>query len=295
MQFFNNRIDYPLRYQSKYLPKIVLIQFSLIFVTLYLFKPFTVNGAEQKLNYLAICCLHALSPALIVYLYFSILTRFRKRHQINNWTLKEEFFHVAVVFLIIGLSGFLLRGVIYTNPDNISWRYLWEEIRNGYLAGTIFCFYLIFTKFYVNSTIDKSPGYHPAENAPEPVKEYLAPPSIFIKAHVRVDDFYFKANDLLFAKAEGNYISLTTIKDGFLKTELKRISLKQLEIQLTAYPYLLRCHRSYILNIQRVVKLSGNSQGYLISFNNTEDKVPVSRAYVNVFDQVYQQEAHVAC
>ncbi|MBB6271052.1 hypothetical protein HDF26_001479 [Pedobacter cryoconitis] len=216
-------------------------------------------------------------------------------HQINNWTLKEEFFHVAVVFLIIGLSGFLLRSVIYTNPDNISWRYLWEEIRNSYLAGTIFCFYLIFTKFYVNSTIDKSPGYHPAENAPEPVKEYLAPPSVFIKAHVRVDDFYFKANDLLFAKAEGNYISLMTIKDGFLKTELKRISLKQLEIQLTAYPYLLRCHRSYILNIQRVVKLSGNSQGYLISFNNTEDKVPVSRAYVNVFDQVYQQEAHAAC
>jgi len=294
MQLFNGKMDYPARYQSKYLPKIVLIQFLLIFVTLYLFKPFTVNVSEQKLNYFTICCLHALSPALIVYLYISTLTRFRKRHPLNDWTLKKEFFHVAIVFLIIGLSGFLLRGVIYTNPDNVSWRYLWVEIGNAYLAGIVFCFYLIFTKFYVDSTIDKSPGHHATAVTLEPIKQDLTAPSIFIKAHVRIDDFYFKADDLLFAKADGNYITLTTIKDGFLKNELKRISLKQLEIQLAAYPYLLRCHRAYLLNVQRVVKLSGNSQGYLISFDRTEDKVPVSRAYLNVFDQAYQQ-ANVAC
>ena len=288
-QLFNRKMDYPLRYQSKHLPKIVLILFLLIFVTLYLFKPFTVNVSEQKLNYLTICCLHALSPVLIVYLYISTLTRFRKRHPINDWTLKKEFFHAAIIFLIIGLSGFLLRSAIYSNPDNISWRYLWEEIRNAYLAGIVFCFYLICTRFYVNYTIDKSHGYHAAGIALEPAKQNLTAPLIFIKAHVRIDDFYFKADDLLFAKADGNYITLTTVKDGFFKNELKRISLKQLEIQLTAYPYLLRCHRAYLLNVQRVVKLSGNSQGYLISFDSTEDKVPVSRAYINIFDQVYRQ------
>nr|MBB6231108.1 hypothetical protein [Mucilaginibacter sp. FT3.2] len=250
--------------------------------------------AEQKFNYLTICCLHALSPALIVYLYVSTLTRFRKRHLTNDWTLKKEFFHVAIIFLIIGLSGFLLRGVIYTNPDNVSWHYLWAEIRNAYLAGIVFCFYLIFTKLYVNSIIDKSTGYHGVAVALGSVKQDLTAPLIFIKAHVRIDDFYFKAEDLLFAKASGNYITFTTFKDGFLRNELKRISLKQLEIQLAAYPYLLRCHRGYLLNVQRVVKLSGNSQGYLISFDRTEDKVPVSRAYLNVFDQIYKQ-ANVAC
>ena len=293
-KLFNTSIDYPLRYQSKYLHKIVLIQFLLIFVTLYLFKPFTVNASEQKVNYLIICCLHALSPALIVYLYISTLTRFRKRHPINGWTLKKEFFHVAIVFLIIGLSGFLLRGVIYINPDNVSWRYLWAEIRNAYLAGIVFCFYLIFTKFYVDATLDKSSGNHTAEDTSEPVTQKLTTSSIFIKAHVKIDDFYFKADDLLFAKAEGNYITLTMVKDGVLKNELKRISLKQLEIQLAAYPYLLRCHRAYLLNVQRIVKLSGNSQGYLISFDRTEDKVPVSRAYLNMFNQVYR-EVNIAC
>lgn len=294
MQVFNSKMDYPLRYQSKNLAKIAFIQFLLIFVTLYFFRPFTVNVSEQKMNYLTICCLHALLPAFIVYLYINTLTRFRKKHPINDWTLKKEFFHTAIVFLIIGLSGFLLRSVIYTNPDNISWRYLWEEIRNAYLAGIVFCFYLIFSKFYFSPTIDESPNYHPLAVSLEPVKQDLAAPSIFIKAHVRIDDFYFKADDLLFAKADGNYVMIYILEDGFLKSELKRISLKQLEIQLVAYPYLLRCHRAYLLNVKRVVKLSGNSQGYLISFDRTEDKVPVSRAYLNVFDQVYQQ-ANVAC
>jgi DNA-binding LytR/AlgR family response regulator len=113
--------------------------------------------------------------------------------------------------------------------------------------------------------------------------------SIFIKAHVKIDDFYFNPNDLLFAKAEGNYVTLNILKDGHLKTELKRISLKQFEQQLTEFPNLIRCHRAYLINLQQVIKFSGNSQGYLTYFNGTADKIPVSRAYLDVFDQTYKQ------
>jgi hypothetical protein len=91
-QLFNNKMDYPARYQSKNLAKIVCVQFLLIFVTLYLFKPFTVNVSEQKLNYLIICVLHALLPALIVFGYITLLGHIRKRHQINDWTLKKQSF-----------------------------------------------------------------------------------------------------------------------------------------------------------------------------------------------------------
>lgn len=293
IQFFNKRIDYPARYQSKNLAKIAFIQFLLIFVTLYVFKPFTVNVSELKLNYLTICCLHALSPALIVYLYIHTLTRFRKKHLINDWTLKKEFFHAAIVFFIIGLAGFLLRGAIYTNPDNISWRYLWKELANAYAAGIVFCLYLLFSKVYINTIINDSPHFHAVADGLEPVKPGLPAPSIFIKTHVRIDDFYFKVDELLFARADGNYVILNILKDGFLKSELKRITLKQLETQLAAYPYLLRCHRAYLVNVQRVAKLSGNSQGYLTSFDETEDRVPVSRAYLSLFDQIYKQTSAV--
>jgi len=282
-------MDYPARYQSKNLVKIVSVQFLLIFVTLYLFKPFTVNVSEQRLNYLTICCLHALLPALIIFSYITMLGHVRKRLQINDWTLKKEFLNVAMLFLIIGLSSFLLRGLIYTNPDNFSWRYLWTEIRNAYLAGIVFCLYLIFARVYFNSTVHKLTDHHSISLPSQSIKKDLNASPIFIKAHVKIDNFYFKADDLLFAKADGNYVTVYILKDGFLKSELKRISLKQLEIQLVAYPYLLRCHRAYLLNVKRVTKLSGNSQGYLISFDETEDRVPVSRAYLSLFDKIYKQ------
>lgn len=288
-RLFNSKMDYPARYRSKNLAKIVFVQFLLIFLTLYLFKPFAIDVAEQKLNYLTICCLHALSPALIVYLYVNTLTRFRKRHPSNDWTLKKEFFHTAIVFLIIGLSSFLLRGMIYTNPDNISWRYLWIEMRNTYLAGIVFCIYLISAQVYFKANINKLIDHQSISPPVEPIKKDLNFSSIFIKAHVRIDDFYLKVDNFLFARAEGNYVMVYLLEDGLLKSELKRISLKQLETQLVVYPYLLRCHRAYLLNVKRVAKISGNSQGYSISFDETENKVPVSRTYLNLFDKVYKQ------
>ncbi|WP_158799015.1 LytTR family DNA-binding domain-containing protein [Pedobacter sp. L105] len=236
-----------------------------------------------------ICSLHALLPALIVFGYISILGHIREKLQISDWTLKKELLNVALIFLMIGLASFLLRGLIYTNPDNISWYYLFIEMRNAYLAGIIFCIYLVAAQVYFKANVNEKTAHKVIDPPAERVKEESKSSSVFIKAHVRIDDFRLQVDDLLFARAEGNYVIIYIFKDGRLQNELKRISLKHLETQVAAYPYLLRCHRAYLLNIKRVAKLAGNSQGYSISFEETEDKVPVSRTYLNRFDQIYNQ------
>jgi DNA-binding LytR/AlgR family response regulator len=38
-----------------------------------------------------------------------------------------------------------------------------------------------------------------------------------------------------------------------------------------------RCHRSYIVNMDKVTKVKGNSQGYRLCFNELHDTVPVAR------------------
>lgn len=289
LALFNKKTNYPARYEPRNLAKIAAVQFLLVFVTLYIFKPFTVNVPEQRLNYLMICSLHALLPALIVFGYMSILGHIRATLQISDWTLKKELLNVALVFLIIGFASFFLRGLIYTNPDNVSWYYLWIELRNAYLAGIVFCIYLVAAQVYFKTNVNEKTAYKIIALPAEPENEESNSPSIFIKAHVRIDDFQLQVDDLLFARAEGNYVVIYIFKDGRLQNDLKRISLKQLETQVAAYPYLLRCHRAYLLNIKRVAKLAGNSQGYSISFEETEDKVPVSRTYLNRFDQIYNQ------
>jgi DNA-binding LytR/AlgR family response regulator len=55
-----------------------------------------------------------------------------------------------------------------------------------------------------------------------------------------------------------------------------RNSLTNLEVIL-AGAGLIRCHRSYLVNLRRVERVSGNAQGYRLHFIGLESSVPVAR------------------
>lgn len=281
------KVAYPLRYRSENLAKSSIILVATLFFFLLLFEPFGVYRPEQKFGYIIICGLHALSPALIFFIYFRLLNHFRKRgDEPEVWTLFQEYVQIAVVFLLIGMASFLMRDLIYTNPDNWSIRYLWEEIRNCYLAGVLFYVFLKFGTFYFMSK--KNLPQAGAVPEAEQRSASTVATEIFIKTQVKQDDFGFVADDLLFAEAEGNYIELTFCRNGVVVTELKRISLRQFESQIAGFPVFFRCHRAYLVNLARIKNVSGNSQGYFLSFQDTTEKVPVSRAQLNSFNSLYK-------
>ena len=39
-----------------------------------------------------------------------------------------------------------------------------------------------------------------------------------------------------------------------------------------------RCHRAYIINLDKVEQVEGNAQGYKLKVRGTEERVPVSRS-----------------
>jgi len=286
MIVFNHYLNYPYRYHSKNLIKIVAVQFILVFLFLFLFRPFNVNESENRYSYLLICFLHALIPALVVFIYFNFINHLKKASDKTKWTLIYELLHLAAIFLIIGICGFLLRNMIYNNPNNWSLRYLWEEIRNTYLAGGLLSSYLIFARFYATHNKSKAPDDFTIALELLPQRQ-LINAEVFIKTQVKTDDFNFDPSRFLFARAEGNYTELMFSIDGAVKKELKRISLKQLEHQLSIYPQMIRTHRAYLLNIEQVASISGNSQGYAVSFHEVSDTAPVSRAHLKDFSQLY--------
>jgi len=305
MEIYLNRdhllkhIAYPRRYQPDRLLKTSGVIFGIILIFLLLFRPFGVSGPEQKMSYFFICCLHALSPAIILYAYFRALNYLKKTNTIaqltnsyvngrGSWTLLQEYLHVGTVLLLAGTAGFLMRDLIYYNKDNWSLYYLWEEIKNALIAGSLFYIFLRLTGFYFESQ-KGSPfvlQFVPLQGEPQlDVKQSL----LFIKTQVKQDDFSLCLNDLIFVKAEGNYIELTSLKDGQFNTELKRISLTQFELQLSKHPNFFRCHRAYLVNMLYIGNVSGNSQGYSLSFSGTGSTVPVSRTQLENFNGRYAQ------
>ena len=56
-----------------------------------------------------------------------------------------------------------------------------------------------------------------------------------------------------------------------------RSSMKNTEMQLSNNRKIIRCHKSFIANLNLVNKISGNAQGLKLLFDNYNISVPVSR------------------
>lgn len=86
---------------------------------------------------------------------------------------------------------------------------------------------------------------------------------------------------LLYAESEGNYVRLNYLASDSGKPVMKllRLTLKQAGTAFSEYPYIIRCHRAYLVNLHRVKKVSGNAQGYRLHLEGCEEEVPVSRSY----------------
>lgn len=88
-----------------------------------------------------------------------------------------------------------------------------------------------------------------------------------------------KAEDLLYIESSDNYISIKYLHNDQNKSILIRNTLKNLEKEFEN-SLLLRCHRSYMVNVKRVsmVKKEGHNMKLILSSPGNE-KIPVSRGY----------------
>jgi hypothetical protein len=91
-------------------------------------------------------------------------------------------------------------------------------------------------------------------------------------------EFSLKPESFLFIESADNYIEIFYVSDGKLKRVLQRNSLKNVEADYPENPFLLRCHRSYIVNphhINQVISLNKQIQLDL-GFSKI---IPVSQKY----------------
>ncbi|MEM8909420.1 MAG: LytTR family DNA-binding domain-containing protein [Bacteroidota bacterium] len=87
------------------------------------------------------------------------------------------------------------------------------------------------------------------------------------------------SNQLLFIESVDNYVSVYHLDQQQVKKQLLRSNLKKLESQIDA-PSIVRCHRSFMVNLKNIKKVEGNSRGLQLYFSDYDTAVPVSRRYV---------------
>ncbi|NQX82414.1 MAG: LytTR family transcriptional regulator [Flavobacteriaceae bacterium] len=269
---------YPFYYKGKSLWLTTGILFAMTLLFGYLFEPFNVYRPEHKMAFFWISFIHSCTPVVVIIL-FSLFKTNPKIEE--NWNLSKETLLIAVFLLLTGIFQFIIRDIIYNNPNNWSWAYLYEEVRNTFLVGMLFASILVPLNFKRLNTnhVNKANVLNYSQSLVKPIIDS----SIIIEQQVIIDGLNLEVHNLLFAKSDGNYVELY-LKQGRSKKELKRITLKQLELVLKPYSNIIKTHRSYLVNLNHIKNIKGNAQGYKIDLYHNDYKIPVSRNMINSFD-----------
>ena len=91
----------------------------------------------------------------------------------------------------------------------------------------------------------------------------------------------------MFFHAQDNYVIIHFIKDLQHVKEIIRTTLKKIKDDLNEQHNLFHCHKSYIVNLDKVINVSGNAQGLKLHFDSINEIIPVSRQLHQEFKHIY--------
>lgn len=273
---------YPYYYSQSNLPYSGLSIFLLCFSFLYFFEPFGVYPPEHKIPFFWICIAHSVIPAIIGYMYFSGINIFLRKEE--DWNAGKEILNLSLVLLLVGTASFLIRDLIYDNPGNRTFRYFWEEIRNTYLAGILFTAIIVPLNFNRLFRKHQLLAHNIEDSDKREITAEELQKEVYIRTQLKGDDFMLLLSSFLFARAAGNYVEIFLTNEKSVTKLLKRITIKELEKQLSPFSYVTRTHRAYLVNTHKIGNINGNAQGYLLSFKDFPETVPVSRGMIADFN-----------
>ena len=259
--------------------KTVVVPAVIIFLILYLLQPFGIERIKSGKLWVTLgaACISAGVSSLFVW---AFPWMFPKYYDERTWTLGKEVLSTLSLLLCIAVCvWFYVSGIIGVTPT----------VR---LFFTVLLWVLILgvfpTVFFVmwNRNIQLARNLRKATemNRSLPDKPKAGKPSsvpLVFQGDTR-EALEVDAMSFLYAESEGNYIRLYYLssQDPSPASKLLRLTMKQAEASAVSAPFIVRCHRAYLVNLRRVTKVDGNSQGCRLRLEGCADEVPVSRSYV---------------
>lgn len=92
-------------------------------------------------------------------------------------------------------------------------------------------------------------------------------------------------HDILYIESVANYLNIAYFNDSELCQKRFRSSLKDMENVLEKYPFLVHIHRAFLVNINFITQVTGNSAGYKIELFGCDKILPVSKSNVTAFKE----------
>ena len=83
---------------------------------------------------------------------------------------------------------------------------------------------------------------------------------------------------LLYIEAVGNYVKVNHLRDGQVRSDMLRTTMKLMEETLQDYPMIVRCHRAFLVNLGQVEQIVSHSGSTQLLIRQCHESLPVSRS-----------------
>lgn len=246
-----------------------------LFVTFFLFffKPFgTVVNPGEEWIYLKHCAAFGL-VTLGVTVFMQVICRlFPQVFREEKWkTWKEILLNIAFISLI-GTANMVLAHFLYGAPITVRSFFQWQLLTLAIgIFPTVFGAFLTLAKLQ-RKFAGEAAGIHPHPGTHTQHRQ------VVLLGENQQERLAVDAADIAFMEAQDNYVQVHYLENGAHKSKLLRATLRKMEENLTDFPAFFRCHRTYLVNFDRVEKVSGNAQGYRLHLTGFTETVPVSRS-----------------
>lgn len=276
---------YPLSDNVKY--KYIGILVVTVFVTVFLafFQPFGIYNISEKYKWIIILGYGGVTALVEVILLLIIMPALPNFFNEEKWTVGKEVIWAAFNLFCIGLG-------------NWAWSYWWG-ITGSSLQGILMfqCYTVAVGIFPITLGIwgnqvrlarQYSEGATFISDSLTTKEHVSHPQQITIPGEKEKDNLSLPLDDLLFIESADNYLEVWQCKNlqGFENLEglneqptktIIRGTLSKVEAAFKDHPQLFRCHRSYLVHLDKVQSVKGNAQGYRLHLGKGVKEVPVSR------------------
>lgn len=269
---------YPVVYQRW---KVVLISSLVVFLILLVLQPFGISGIEGHkfwilLGFMGVTAVFLSIP---VYLFACLFPEFYKE---EGWTVWKQIVNLLMVILFIAVGNWLYSTFVF------GWGLRWD----------VCCVFALFTlviglfptvlfillnqnrllAIHLEEATEMNLHLQRSVSATESIETTEIVSLLSFQGGTR-ESLELDSKDLLYIESDGNYIRVNYQKGGRTMQCLLRMTMKQAEEVTGGSPLVAKCHRAFLVNLRKVVKVSGNSQGYRLLLEGCPEEIPVSRAY----------------
>lgn len=247
-----------------------------VFVGLFLFliRPFNIEGPWADLAWASV----GFGAVTVVFGWiFELSTRyvFRIKTDGPTWTLGKWILTSIILVVWIALGNYLFVNWLS------DWRALgyFNFIRMIGYTSLIGIFPVVLSGVVIQLR-ETQKNEESASDISENLRDSVDANHTIVVLEPENGELKLDASEVRFVEAMQNYVTVWYLKDGRLCKEILRSTLTATEKQFENSD-VVRCHRSYLVNVDSIETVAGNAQGLRLKLQGiTEKEIPVSRSFI---------------